>query len=83
MIERVPIFCNNTSAINMKKNLVHHKREKHIDVWHHFLRDNIEKGNFSIKFCYTEKQIAYIFSKALSRDHFERNLLELDFIKMN
>jgi len=39
----IPIFCDNTSAISMTKNPVHHKRTKHIDVRHHFLRDNYEK----------------------------------------
>ncbi|XP_070008470.1 secreted RxLR effector protein 161-like [Nicotiana sylvestris] len=39
----IPIFCDNTSAISMTKNLVHHKRTKHIDVRHHFWRDNYER----------------------------------------
>ena len=58
-----------------------HKRTKHIDACHHFLRDNVEKGLISINFCATNKQIADIFTKALSRDQFERNMLELGFIK--
>jgi len=78
----IPIFCDNTSAISMTKNLVHHKRTKHIDVRHHFLRDNYEKGLISIEFCATDKQIADIFTKALSRENFERNRLELGMIKI-
>ncbi|XP_070015305.1 secreted RxLR effector protein 161-like [Nicotiana sylvestris] len=39
----IPIFCDNTSAINMTKNSVHHKRTNHLDVRHYFLRDNYEK----------------------------------------
>ena len=69
----VPIYCDNTSAINMTKNPVHHKRTKHIDIRHHFLRDNYEKGLITIAFYPTEKQIADIFTKALGRDDFERN----------
>jgi len=46
----IPIFCDNTSAINIAKNPCQHKRTKHIDVHHHFLRDNIEKGLISINF---------------------------------
>ncbi|XP_070042496.1 uncharacterized protein [Nicotiana tomentosiformis] len=78
----IPIFCDNTSAISMTKNPVHHKRTKHIDERHHFLRDNYEKGLISVEFCATDKQIANIFTKALSRDHFERNMLELGMIKI-
>lgn len=76
----VPIFYDNTSAINIAKTPCRHKRTKHIDIRHHFLRDNVEKGNISINFCKTEDQIADSFTKALSRDHFERNRLELGLI---
>ncbi|XP_070036110.1 uncharacterized protein [Nicotiana tomentosiformis] len=78
----IPIFCDNTSAISMTKNPVRHKKTKHIDVRHHFLRDNYEKGLITVEFCTTDKQIADIFTKALSRDHFERNRLELGMIKI-
>ncbi|KAL8154856.1 hypothetical protein AgCh_000268 [Apium graveolens] len=40
---KVPIYCDNTSTINISKNPVNHLRTKHIDVRHHFLRDNIAK----------------------------------------
>ena len=40
----IPIFCDNTSAINILKNPCQHKRTKHIDIRIHFLRDNVEKG---------------------------------------
>ncbi|XP_070004581.1 uncharacterized protein [Nicotiana sylvestris] len=78
----IPIFYDNISAISMTKNHVHHKRTKHIDVRHHFLRDNFEKGLISIEFCATDKQIADIFTKVLSRENFERNMLELGMIKI-
>ena len=66
----------------MTKNHVHHKRTKHIDVRHHFLRDNYEKGLISIEFYATDKQIADIFTKALSGENFERNGLELGMINI-
>ncbi|XP_070021848.1 secreted RxLR effector protein 161-like [Nicotiana sylvestris] len=47
----IPTFCDNTSAISMTKNPVHHKRTKHIDARHYFLRDNNEKGLISVEFC--------------------------------
>lgn len=76
------IFCDNTSAISMTKNPVHHKRTYHTDVRHHLLRDNYENGLITVEFCTTDKQISDIFKKALSRDHFERNMLELGMIKI-
>ncbi|XP_070028882.1 secreted RxLR effector protein 161-like [Nicotiana sylvestris] len=76
------IFCDNTSAISMTKNQVHHKRTKNIDVRHHFLRDNYEKGLITMEFCATNKQIYNIFTKALSRYYFERNWFEFGMIKI-
>ncbi|XP_070013473.1 uncharacterized protein [Nicotiana sylvestris] len=73
LTESVSLLCDNTSALNMAKNPVQHKRTKHINVRHHFLRDNVEKGLICMKFCSTEDQIADIFTKALRREHFERN----------
>ena len=59
------IKCDNTSAISVSKNLVHHSRTKHIDVRHHFLRDHVEKGNIKLTHVRTEDQIADIFTKPL------------------
>ena len=74
-------FCDNTSAVNIAKNPCQHKRTKHIDIRHHFLRDNVEKGFISMNFCTIENQIADIFTKALARDQFERNRLELGLVR--
>ena len=75
------IYCNNTSAINISKNPCQHKRTKHIDIRHHFLRDNVEKGLISMNFCSTNKKNADIFTNALSKEQFERNRLEPGLIK--
>jgi len=77
----IPIFCDNTSAINISKNPFQHKKTKHNDIRHHFLRDNVKKGLISMNFCATNKQIADIFTKALSGEQFERNRLELGLIQ--
>ena len=79
-IKVIPLICDNTSVVSMEKNLVHHKRTKHIDVRHHFLRDNVEKGNIVLTYCPTEEQIVDIFTKVLSKDQFERNLLKLGML---
>ena len=53
----VPIYCDNTSAICISKDPVHHSRVKHIHIRHHFLKDNVEKGLVKVEFCPTENQI--------------------------
>ncbi|XP_057808439.1 uncharacterized mitochondrial protein AtMg00810-like [Salvia miltiorrhiza] len=45
MIEEreVPIYCDNSSAIAISQNPVHHTRCKHVEVRHHFIRDHVKK----------------------------------------
>jgi len=68
--DSVPIYCDNTSAINISKNPVQHSKTKHIEIRHHFLRDNVEKGLVEMLFCKSEDQIADIFTKPLCRESF-------------
>ena len=53
-----------------------------MDIRHHFLRDNVEKGLISINSYTTNEQIVDIFTEALSREQFKRNRLELGLIKI-
>ncbi|GKB72130.1 hypothetical protein Tco_0933542 [Tanacetum coccineum] len=48
--EKVPVFCDNTSAIAISNNPVLHSRTKHIDIRYHFIRDHILKGDFELHF---------------------------------
>ena len=68
--EHVPIKCDNTSAINISKNLVQHFRTKHIEIRHHFLRDRAQKGDITLEFVSTKYQLVNIFTKLLSEEQF-------------
>ncbi|GJS45880.1 hypothetical protein Tco_0596001 [Tanacetum coccineum] len=46
-------------------------RSKHIDIQHHFIREQVEKGVVELYFIRTEYQLADIFTKALPRERFE------------
>jgi hypothetical protein len=59
--ERVPLMCDNTSAISVAKNPVFHKKMRHVERRHHFLRDHVEKGDIEIRYIDTERQLANIF----------------------
>jgi hypothetical protein len=67
---RVPLMCNNTSAISVAKNPIFHKRMRHLERRHHFLRDHIEKGDIEMGYIDTERQLADIFTKPLDSSHF-------------
>jgi hypothetical protein len=63
----VPLMCDSTSAISVAKNLVLHSRTKHIEVWYHFLRDNVEKANMDLIHLPTEQQLVNILTKPLDQ----------------
>ncbi|GJZ01121.1 putative ribonuclease H-like domain-containing protein [Tanacetum coccineum] len=67
----VPLYCDNKSAIALYCNNVQHSRSKHIDIRHHFIREQVEKGLVELYFMRTEYQLADIFTKALPRARFE------------
>ena len=72
-----PIMCDNSSAINLSKNHIRHSHTKHIDICHHFLRDHALKGDISLDFISTDKQIADILTKPLKEDIFVKLRREL------
>jgi hypothetical protein len=70
IFERVPLMCNNTSAILIAKNLIFHKKMRHIERRHHFLRDHVEKGDIEMRYIDTERRLADIFTKPLDFSRF-------------
>jgi hypothetical protein len=58
-------MCNNTSVISIAKKLVFHKRMRHLERKHHFLRDHVEEGDIEMRYIDTERQLADIFTKPL------------------
>jgi len=68
--KKIPILCDNTSAINLSKNPIHHSKSKHIEIKHHFIRDHVQKGETELIFIDTENQLANIFTKPLVEDRF-------------
>nr|GFA22488.1 retrovirus-related Pol polyprotein from transposon TNT 1-94 [Tanacetum cinerariifolium] len=65
-------------AIALCYNNVQHSRSKHIDIRHHFIREQVERGVVELYFVSTDYQLADIFTKALPRQRFEFILPRLD-----
>ena len=65
------IYCDNTSAISLSKNLVQHSKAKHVPIKYHHLRDQAANKNIKLEYIPTQEQVADIFTKPLSRDVFE------------
>ena len=66
-LSKVPLYCDNTSAINLTKNPIQHSKTKHIEIRHHFVRDHVQKGDCEIQFVETENQLADLFTKSLAK----------------
>jgi hypothetical protein len=69
--ETISIFCDNTSAISISRNLVIHSKMKHIPIKYHFLRENAIEKNIKIEYVGTKEKITYIFTKPLARETFK------------
>ena len=79
-LNKVPLLCDNESAIKMTNNPVQHSRTKHIDIRHHFIRDHQQKGDISIESVGTDDQLADIFTKPLDEKRFYKLRNELNIL---
>ncbi|GJT16570.1 retrovirus-related pol polyprotein from transposon TNT 1-94 [Tanacetum coccineum] len=66
----VPIMCDNKGTIDFSKNPMQHSRTKHIEIRHHFLRDNVQKEHILIEKVSSVDNIADILTKPLKRESF-------------
>ena len=68
--KRTVLYCDNKSGIAIAKNPVSHERSKDISIKYHFIREAQEKDGIQLHCCQTGKQLADIFTKAISRENF-------------
>ncbi|KAJ3570525.1 hypothetical protein NP233_g4340 [Leucocoprinus birnbaumii] len=66
------MFCDNNSAITLTKDPIHQAWNKHIDVHHHFIREQVENQEIDIWRVSSEDNIADIMTKPLVGANFER-----------
>ena len=67
----VILYCNNTSAVNISKNLVMHAKTKHIAIKYHYVRELVEDKEVKMEYIHTKEQIANIFTKPFTKDAYE------------
>nr|GEZ70359.1 copia protein [Tanacetum cinerariifolium] len=83
VFNKIPLYCDNRSAIALCCNNVQHSRSKHINIRHHFIREQVKKGVVELYFVTTDYQLANIFTKALPRERFEFLLPRLGMKSMS
>ncbi|GJW24834.1 hypothetical protein Tco_0038645 [Tanacetum coccineum] len=82
-LDDIPVLCDNKRAIDLSKNPVLHSRTKHIEIRHHFLRNNVQKENITIEKVTSKVNIADILTKPLKREPFNLLRLRLGLMEPN
>ena len=78
--DKVPLLCDNESAIKIAYNLVQHSRTKHIEIRNHFIRDHVARGDIELAYVSTKDQLADIFTEPLDEARFGYLRNELNII---
>jgi Reverse transcriptase (RNA-dependent DNA polymerase) len=76
------IQCDSQGAIALIGNPVQHTRTKHIDIQHHFVREQVEAGAVKFSYCPTETMIADVLTKGLPHSIHYRLLSGLGFYRL-
>eukprot|EP00253_Pinus_taeda_P002495 PITA_02495 len=66
------LWCDNQSAIQLRKDPVQHQRSKHIELHMHFIRTLIHDHVLEVQYCSTNDQVKDIFTKALTEANFTK-----------
>nr|GEZ17169.1 hypothetical protein [Tanacetum cinerariifolium] len=60
---KIPMYCDNKSAIALCCNNVQHSRSKHIDIRYHFIKEHVENGVIELYFINTADRIEFLTNK--------------------
>jgi hypothetical protein len=62
------MFSDNQGCIALAKNPEHHARSKHIDIRHHYVREQVALGTVMFEYIPTDDMVADVLTKPLARD---------------
>ncbi|GJR60871.1 retrovirus-related pol polyprotein from transposon TNT 1-94 [Tanacetum coccineum] len=80
---KIHLYYDNKSVIDIFCNNVHHSRSKHIDVRYHFIKNQVENGVIELYFVRTKYQLADIFTKLLPKERFKFLINKLEMKSMS
>ena len=69
--EAVELRVDSKSALALTKNLVFHKRSKHIRIKYNFIRSCLDEGSIKAGYINTQDQLADLLTKSLGRVKFQ------------
>jgi len=64
----ISVMCDNTSVINIFKNLIIHSRMKPISIRYYLLKEKVSKGEVTLEFIPIIEQVADIFINPLPKE---------------
>ena len=82
-MKKIPLLCDNESAIKIAHNPVQPSQTKHIDIRHHFLWDHVAREDIEIFHERTEKKLVDIFTKPLDEARFRELRHELNIVDLS
>jgi hypothetical protein len=66
------VYSDSQGAIALGKNPEHHKRTKHIDIQHHYVREQVAAGTITMPYISTDDMVADVLTKPLAADRHAR-----------
>ena len=82
-LEKIPIFCENTSAIAITENPIQHSRTKHIDIRYHFIREYVINATVELSLFQVKSSLKNIFTNPLDESKFTRLVSELGMLNFS
>jgi hypothetical protein len=62
------VYSDSQGAIALGKNPEHHKRTKHIDIQHHYVREQVAAGAITSPYISTNDMVADVLTKPLAAE---------------
>lgn len=81
--DEVALKIGNVFSINIVKNLIGHRRSKHIKMMFHYLREKVSERRLKLERCKSENQLNDLLTKGETTKTFKRlkNLLSLETLE--
>lgn len=69
-VAHMTVLEDNMGAIHIAQNSSSLGRVKHIDIRYHYIKQKVEEGSLSIKYCKTDNMVADVLTKGLAKVKF-------------
>jgi hypothetical protein len=70
--DTITLYNDNNGCIGLSKNPINHEKTKHIAMRHHFLREQVQAGNITVKHVPSKLNIADILTKYVPKDQYQQ-----------